>query len=383
MNFLSVIVPTKNRSATLKHCLRTILAQETNVPYEIIVSDNRSEDDTQDVVRSFNDERIKLVQPPSRLGMTEHWEWALRQSSGEWVTIVGDDDALMPSAVETIYSVSSEYDVRAISSQRHSFVWPIEGQRSVLKVRGGKGFSTHNTKKNLHLVLMGRLSHKNLPWIYTGGFVKREAIMEVMKIRGTFFKSISPDLCSAMSLSLLEDKYLYLHEPVSIGGTSGFSNGRATMLCGNKNKILEEFYEESSIKFLPELGDGHVQSLPLITFEAFKVNAGDFENVVADTDLTYQLALTMLKSKKEFEANVKQYCRDVAGKNNIQWSSVMLMFCVMRYWAPLMTRLARTSHVSEFSAKRSGVKVFRGVSDNIYDASREALSKSRELSQQS
>ena len=231
-----------------------------------------------------------------------------------------------------------------------------------------------STKKNLQLALRGYFSHKDLPWIYTGGFVRRDAIEDLIKRRGSVFKSISPDLCSAMSLSLQEEKYLYLHEPIAIGGTSGFSNGRTQMKSTEKNNILREFYEESSIGFLPELGDGHVQSLPLLVFEAFKVNACDFNDVKINSSLSYQLALALIKSKKGFEYDVERYCRAVAQHNGVRWSKVTAMEYYRRYWSPLVRRFALSSGLGKPLFVQRNVESRDGVAENIYSATREALS---------
>ncbi len=49
----SIIVPTFNRSGLLAGTLESLLVQETDVPYEIIVVDNNSPDDTAGVVRAM------------------------------------------------------------------------------------------------------------------------------------------------------------------------------------------------------------------------------------------------------------------------------------------------------------------------------------------
>jgi glucosyl-dolichyl phosphate glucuronosyltransferase len=61
---VSVIIPTYNRSSLLRDAVASVLGQDTRIPFEIIVVDNNSKDDTAAVVRSLMDQhqgRIKYI----------------------------------------------------------------------------------------------------------------------------------------------------------------------------------------------------------------------------------------------------------------------------------------------------------------------------------
>jgi hypothetical protein len=78
--FFTVIVPTRERSETLRHTLATIVGQDY-ADLEILVSDNASEDETQDDVASFRDPRIRSIRTPRRLSMSRNWSSHCRTSS--------------------------------------------------------------------------------------------------------------------------------------------------------------------------------------------------------------------------------------------------------------------------------------------------------------
>ena len=58
---VSVVIPTYNRSALLRSAVDSVLAQDTHVPFEIVIVDNNSQDDTAAVVRSLMDGRVRYV----------------------------------------------------------------------------------------------------------------------------------------------------------------------------------------------------------------------------------------------------------------------------------------------------------------------------------
>ena len=59
---VTVGIPTYNRSDMLKQSIASVLAQSFT-GFRLLVSDNASDDDTPDVVRSFGDARIDYDAP--------------------------------------------------------------------------------------------------------------------------------------------------------------------------------------------------------------------------------------------------------------------------------------------------------------------------------
>ena len=58
---VSVVIPTYNRSALLRNAVSSVLTQKTRIPFEVVIVDNNSQDDTADVVRSIVDARVRYV----------------------------------------------------------------------------------------------------------------------------------------------------------------------------------------------------------------------------------------------------------------------------------------------------------------------------------
>ena len=119
---LTVVIPTLNRPDTLYWTLQTVLNQ-SYPKFAIIVSDNFSCDDTKKIVDSFNSDKITYVNPGKRLSMSRHWEFALQYVTEGYVTILGDDDGLLPESLEKVGNLISKHKVQAIGWRFCNFIW--------------------------------------------------------------------------------------------------------------------------------------------------------------------------------------------------------------------------------------------------------------------
>src|SRR5437762_14022733 len=96
---VTIAIPTFNRCAWLKDCVLSALAQ-TYRNFEIVVSDNASTDATQDVLREFQDPRLRVVKQPTNIGLIPNWNACLAAASGDFILFVADDDRISPRMLE-------------------------------------------------------------------------------------------------------------------------------------------------------------------------------------------------------------------------------------------------------------------------------------------
>jgi hypothetical protein len=95
----SIVIPTYNRSELVQGAVRSVLAQ-TFDDFEVVVSDNCSEDDTRQVVGRFEDRRVRYVRTPRHGVIADSWEFARTQARGTLVMMLSDDDALAHDALK-------------------------------------------------------------------------------------------------------------------------------------------------------------------------------------------------------------------------------------------------------------------------------------------
>ncbi|MGH7232562.1 MAG: glycosyltransferase family 2 protein, partial [Nitrospiraceae bacterium] len=105
----SVAIPTFNRSDLVTHAIQSVLAQ-TFDNFEIIVCDNFSTDDTAEAIGRFTDPRVQYKRTPSHLVIADNWEFARSKAIGKFILMLGDDDALVGSALERFAQDIKRYD---------------------------------------------------------------------------------------------------------------------------------------------------------------------------------------------------------------------------------------------------------------------------------
>lgn len=96
---VSIMVPAYNHGKFIKEALESIRNQ-TFLDYEVIVSDDHSTDDTEDVVRRFEDPRIKLHVFERNVGATRNHEYCWKQCTGQYVALLNSDDVWLPDHLE-------------------------------------------------------------------------------------------------------------------------------------------------------------------------------------------------------------------------------------------------------------------------------------------
>jgi glycosyltransferase involved in cell wall biosynthesis len=227
----TIVIPTRNRVEYLSFAIESVLSNRRD-DIELVVSDNYSVDGTAEYLQGLSDGRLKVVRPPTEIPMTAHYEYALSQASGEWVSILGDDDAVMPYIFERLDGITGgNSSVDIISSERSYYFWPgcedLYGS-TVVSYRRGSKKRLRSTRGDLFLALAGLRSCFDLPQIYTTCIVKRALVEQIRNASNNrFYYSIIPDMYSVIALSLTAHTYLRLDEPLFWTGTSNKSLGRS------------------------------------------------------------------------------------------------------------------------------------------------------------
>lgn len=88
---VSVVVPTRNRAALLARAVRSVLAQ-TFDDFELIVVNDASTDNTSDVLATFADPRLRVLERGKNSGAAAARNAGLREARGRYLAFCDDDD---------------------------------------------------------------------------------------------------------------------------------------------------------------------------------------------------------------------------------------------------------------------------------------------------
>jgi glycosyltransferase involved in cell wall biosynthesis len=91
----SVCIPTYNGASYIGEAISSVLDQ-TLSDFELIIVDDCSSDNTEAIVKSFTDKRIKYFKNSTRLGLVGNWNRCIELSNEPYLCIFHQDDVMMP-----------------------------------------------------------------------------------------------------------------------------------------------------------------------------------------------------------------------------------------------------------------------------------------------
>lgn len=321
----SVIVPTRERAEVLKSALRTVCEQDYDA-LTIIVSDNFSQDDTAEVVRSFDDPRIRYINTGKRLSMSHNYAFAMSHVEDGWVTILGDDDALMPGALKRVSELAAETGVEAVRSSFCKYRWPMGGSGGRLNVPTSKGTEVRGSAQWLQKVLDGRAGYTDLPMLYTGGFADKR-LMDIIHSRmGSYYNSCVPDVYSGVAIASITEKYLFSNEPLAIAGVSRHSTGTyhfSRMQTSDEVSPIQKFLSEENIPFhpgIPVCSDGITPRSPQVLFLESYLQSVPLRAALPENLYANQLVVIAAESDGK-DVDLIQWMKDFAQLHGLDYEA--------------------------------------------------------------
>jgi glycosyltransferase involved in cell wall biosynthesis len=106
---VSIIMATYNREKTIERAIASVLKQ-TYTNFELIIVDDGSTDNTNEVLNRFADPRIRIFKHQKNKGVSAAKNTGLREIKGEWFTTFDSDDEMIPEAIETLVSIPLYFD---------------------------------------------------------------------------------------------------------------------------------------------------------------------------------------------------------------------------------------------------------------------------------
>ena len=110
-DLVSIIMPSYNTADFIDRSIKSVINQ-TYTDWELIIVDDCSTDNTEEIVNSFSDERIKFFKNETNSGAAVSRNKALREASGRWIAFLDSDDLWHPEKLERQIAFMVENDYK-------------------------------------------------------------------------------------------------------------------------------------------------------------------------------------------------------------------------------------------------------------------------------
>jgi len=241
---LSIVIPTKNRYFTLFNLIDSILSFNL-CSTQIVIHDNSNDNtDALRFLKSINNSNICYKHSTEKLDVIQNFDKAIKLSSGKYICLLGDDDAVMPY-IESVALWMHNNKIQSLKSNMPVYFWPglklskiSNEQTGVLRLKK----IVYQIKKKscingVHETLRkGGTDMSALPFLYHG-IVSKIELDKIFNKCGTFFPGPSPDMASSIAIALETKYFHYLGFPLIISGKCINSTGGEGVLGNHVNRI--------------------------------------------------------------------------------------------------------------------------------------------------
>ena len=247
---ISLVIPTRERARYLAGCLDAALSI-SDPDLEIVITDNRSRDDTADVVAARKQPRLLYTRTSERCSMRANFEHGLRAASGDYVVFIGDDDGVLPEGFAHLRELLERRRPEAVAWRLIQYVWPsdrMDSRSGCFSIKASlpyRGTTSQSCSEILDRACAARLrSYRDAANIYHG-CVSRGLIEKVRAAQGgIYFRGAIPDVYASMAnLREMSSPLIWAGYPATFGGVSPRSNGASQM---SRSRVPKAGLEEIS-----------------------------------------------------------------------------------------------------------------------------------------
>ena len=173
----SILCPAYNHTKYVVDYIQSLLNQ-TYSNFELIIVDDCSTDNTVDIIKTFEDERIKLIEKPFNKGINDSLNMAFENASGDYYIFLASDDMAFPDFLESIVDVINKNPDKGVIYPALKVIDLDDDYPIAIKKRSEYIKCEQNSSCNL----LRRMFYKSNSLISPGMVVKYELLRNLMPL---------------------------------------------------------------------------------------------------------------------------------------------------------------------------------------------------------
>ena len=178
---ITVLMPVYNAQRYLAQAIESILAQ-TYPDFEFLIIDDASTDASREIVLSYADPRIRLVQNAENLGQSATLNQGLGLAVGDYVAIMHADDVAVPERLAQQVQYLHQHPATAILGGHADYI-DAEGNKVGRGIRAAIGYPR----------ILWQFAFRN-PMAHSSILLRRRDILQLGAYSTTYFGTQDYDL---------------------------------------------------------------------------------------------------------------------------------------------------------------------------------------------
>lgn len=228
-NKISICITCLNSEKTISKTLNSILSQRSK-PYEIIICDGFSSDQTYEVIKKYQKKYKKLIKVYQKkdsgisMGFNNTW----KRAKGNFLLHLNSDDELKPNAIKRLNILTNKDSDFYVSSL-------------IFKDHKEKIITPHLPNKKVISFRHPRVNHCGL-------LIKKSAMVKLNGYSSNF--KVAMDIEIILRAIKLNYKFYISHVPIAIQNYGGYSSKNSIIGILELYQIECDFYYQNKINFL-------------------------------------------------------------------------------------------------------------------------------------
>ena len=262
---ISVIVPVYNAKAYIQKCLDTLINQNIDEAFEVIMVDDASTDNSRELIKSYNYSELQLHSLPKNSGPGAARNFGLKKASGDYIFLLDVDDEIEPSTLMLLYNEAKKMSYDLIFPDFKQIQNSINLRDNLFNYSEDKSFNQNDIKEGMRQQIHFNSFGAHGLFGINGRLIRREIIINnnllfEEKLRYLEDETFAWDLLSFVRNARYIRKQLYIYNihpntssAVVAGLNSGFSNSNFKLVNNHVyNGLKQKKFSEKEIKILSD-----------------------------------------------------------------------------------------------------------------------------------